>query len=507
MAKTTRQRWSGLSTWQLMVTILFVAIFAMAVRPPTDTDTWWHLKSGELMWETGKLLWADSFSHTVLGQPWINHGWLVQILLWPVWQGFGLSGLSLLLATVVTATFALVYVQCEGRPYVAALAILLGAVASSVIWAVRPQMVSLLLTAAVTFLLHRYKTSGNGRWLWPIPFLVVVWVNSHGGFVIAFLLLGAYLAGAWLNRAIPRSATAYPVRLKPLSLILLASLPAVLLNPNTVKMIPYALQTVSIGPLQEFILEWGAPDFHNLQFHPFIWLLLLTTVAMGLSRRRADWTDLLLVSLFGYMSLLAARNVALFAVIAPPVLTRHAVVAMDDLATYPRLSWLAALTHTLRPVRPRKPVALLNATLLVLILAGATTKVVIDLVRLQEPEVWGKGLPLGAAEFLRGHDLPGEMFNTYNWGGYLIWSLYPDKPVFVDGRTDLYAFNSEVLQDYAQVHWVRPGWPETLERYGVGHVITERTGLLDVMLAETGTWEVVYQDEVAVIYARETVAP
>jgi hypothetical protein len=507
MAKPAGQRTFGLSTWQLMVAILFLAIFAMAVRPPTDTDTWWHLKSGQLMWETGHLLRVDPFSHTVAGEP-ILYPPFFQILLWLLYRSFGLAGLSVMVASMVLISFALVYSQCEGRPYVAAFATLLAATASSVIWAARPQMVSLLLTATVTFLLHRFKTSGKGRWLWPIPLLVVVWVNLHGGFVIAFLLMGAHLAGEWLNRLTTDSTTTYPLPLRPLIVAMLVSVPAVLLNPNTIKMIPYAFQTVAIGPLQDFIQEWAAPDFHNVQFHPFIWLLLLTMVAMGLSRARADWTDLLLLSLFGYMSFLAARNVALFAVVTPPVLTRHAVSTLDDLATAnPRLSWLAALTHTLRPHRSRRSLALLNAVLLVLILAGAATKVGIDLVRLRAPEVWGKGLPVQAAAFLRQHELPGKMFNTYNWGGYLIWSLYPEKPVFVDGRTDLYAFNSQVLEDYAHVHWIRPGWSQILDRYGIGYVITERTGLLDMMLGETGVWEVLYQDDVAVIYAREPVAP
>ena len=94
------------------------------------------------------------------------------------------------------------------------------------------------------------------------------------------------------------------------------------------------------------------------------------------------------------------------------------------------------------------------------------------------------------------------MFNTYNWGGYLIWSLYPRVPVFVDGRTDLYALNSQVLDDYTAVHWVRPGWEQILDRYGVGFVITERTGLLDTMLAQADGWQATYHDEISAIYVR-----
>jgi hypothetical protein len=498
---------SGLTTRQLLVAVLFVAIFAMAVRQPTDTDTWWHLKSGQLMWENGHLLRTDPFSHTVAGAP-ILYPALFQGFLWPIYRALGLAGLALLLAGMIVASFALIYRQCDGRPYVAALAVLLAAIASSVVWAVRPHLVSLLLAAVLTYLLDRYRQNANSRWLWPIPLLVVLWVNSHGGFVIAFLLIGCHLVGEALNRFTLASPALPRLSLKPLLVVFLLSIPAVLVNPNTFKMFPYALQTVSIGPLQDFIQEWAAPDFHNIQFQPFIWLLLLTIGAIGLSRRRADWTDLALVCLFAYMSLLAVRNIALFALVAPPILTRHAVPALDDLATAnPRLSWLAALTHTLSPPRPRRPQTLLNILLLILVVIGAGVKVGLDLARVEDPDVWGQGLPLEAVEYLRDRDLPGEMFNSYNWGGYLIWSLYPDKPVFVDGRTDLYALNSRVLEDYSQVHWIRPGWPQVLDNYDIGYVITERTGLLDMMLAETEGWQPVHDDDLAVVYVRAKAAP
>jgi len=260
--------------------------------------------------------------------------------------------------------------------------------------------------------------------------------------------------------------------------------------------------------LQDFIQEWAAPDFHNLQFHPFIWLLLLTLAAMGLSRRRADWTDLALVGAFGYMGLLAVRNIALFALVAPPVLSRHSVFALDDLATvHPRLSGLAALTRTLPSPSPRRGLVALNLFLLILVVIGAGGKIGADLLRLRDPDVWGEGLPLEAVEYLRNHDPPGSMFNSYNWGGYLIWSLYPDNPVFIDGRTDLYALNSTVLDDYSQVHWVRPGWEEILNRYDTGYVITERTGLLDTMMAERPGWSVTHRDDLAVIYQRAESIP
>lgn len=501
MGKTGGQIGAGLTTRRLLVALLFVAIFAMASRQPADSDTWWHLKSGQLIWETGQLPRTDAFSHTVAGQPWIDHGWLVQAFLWPVYRASGLAGLALLLAAIVTATFALVYGQCEGRPFVAAFATLLAAVASSIVWAIRPQIFSLLLAALVAWLLDRYKRTGDSRLLFLLPPIVALWVNCHGGFVIAFILIGCHLVGETMDRLTSR---ALPTQHKilPLAMAALACVPAILLNPNTTRMIPYAFQTVNIGPLKAFIQEWASPDFHNLQFHPFIWLLLLTLAAVGLSRRRAGWTGLALVGVFGYMGLLAARNIALFAVVAAPVLARHTVAALDEMASdNPRLSWFAALTRA-PSLHPRRSHALLNIALLAVVVAGAGLKVGVDLARMSDPEFWGRGLPVKAATYLNEHELSGKMFNTYNWGGYLIWSLYPEQPVFVDGRTDLYAFGGSVLDDYVTVHWTRPGWQQVLDQYVIGFVLTERSGPLDTMLAQTASWRRVYEDPLAVIHVR-----
>lgn len=66
---------TALDTRRLVVAILFILLFAMAVRIPTDTDTWWHLRAGDYMIEHRAVLLADPFSLTRLGAPWIDHSW------------------------------------------------------------------------------------------------------------------------------------------------------------------------------------------------------------------------------------------------------------------------------------------------------------------------------------------------------------------------------------------------------------------------------------------------
>ena len=106
MARYSWTRW--LSTSRLAVAILFVAIFAMAARTPADTDTWWHLQAGRVTLESDRILQRDVFSHTRQGQPWINHSWLSQIILYLLFHNFRYFGLGVFQALVVVVAFAFV---------------------------------------------------------------------------------------------------------------------------------------------------------------------------------------------------------------------------------------------------------------------------------------------------------------------------------------------------------------------------------------------------------------
>ena len=109
--------------------------------------------------------------------------------------------------------------------------------------------------------------------------------------------------------------------------------------------------------------------------------------------------------------------------------------------------------------------------------------------------------PASAADYLRGRDLPGEMFNSYNWGGYLIWRLYPEGRVFIDGRADLYG--DEFIEEYLRVAYALAGWEETLARFGVGHAVIEASSPLAGVLALHPAWREVYRDEMAAVFVRE----
>lgn len=473
-----------------MLVILFALLFALAARVPVDTDTWWHIRSGEYILQNG-FIYTDPFSYTMRGQPWIDHSWGAQVILYAIWQLGGYLGLTVYMAGLATAGMYFVYRMCSGSAYLRAFALVIGAAAAAVFWSPRPQMLSFFLSAVVLYLLHLYKREHRDR-LWLIPVIMGIWGNLHAGFSIGFIFLFGYIAGETLGNLFnPRSEAVIPWRgVRKIVLVTVVSVAALVVNPYGLQMLLVPFQTVSIGALQNFIQEWNSPNFHERQTWPFIALLLAVLGASGASRRRLDWTDFVLVSGTAFMGLLAGRNIAVFAVAATPVLTRH----LDSLLQ--ERGWV------IQPLKTTtRRMARINLLLVALALVAAAVKTVLVLDDETVQPVLEDTLPVQAAAYMRQEQPPQPIFNSYNWGGYLMYVL-PEYPVFVDGRTDLYG-DDFLTNRYFQTATGGPGWRDTLAEYGVNTVIIENGSGLARSLGDDADWRLAHEDDLAVVYVRE----
>ena len=497
---------------RLVMWITFLAVFAMSARVSIDSDTWWHLRTGQWIVEHRAALQVDPFSYTREGVAWQYPGWLVEAPMYLLYRAFGPGSLNLFTAVMVTLAFVFVWHTLSGGVFLRAFVTILAAAVSGVYWAARPYLVTFLLTAVVLWILESYRWQANedkkaSKRLWWLPVLMIVWANSHGGFATGFILLGVYwfseLAGWFLDLTRRQKAAVDPSaanqksesqdhksRLLRLSLTGVLMVLAVCLNPSGPAVLAYPFMTVSIEALGAYIQEWQSPDFHQRAAQPFIWLLLLTLGAVGSSRKRLALSDFLLVSGFTYLSLLAWRNVALFALVAPPVLTRHAAPVLEGIAR--RLGFRSA-----RAI-PSRGQATLNWILLGLVILAALVKAVMVLPSGANLAEIRKNMPVEAVAFIQKTALPGRLFNSYNWGGYLLWEL-PEYPVFIDGRTDLY--NDELINQWLQVMRGEPGWQGVLDRWQVRLVLLEPGAPVVGQLALNG-WKLLYQDERSVVYGR-----
>ncbi len=525
---------------RLVPLVAMLAIFTMALRFSIGPDTYCHLRAGDWMLSEGTILKVDPFSLTRLGSEWIYPGWLAQIAMSLSYRLMGFPGLNLLTALTVTATFGFVWMTMREGPLLRAFVLLFAATASAVYWSARPHIFTFLFTAVTLWALSRFRRK-RSRIIWVIPVLTAVWANMHGGFVLPILLIGLEILATSIDLLLPRlriaiaqrgsgaeseggergsaagpeggeaslgatsereadgatevrdandeirAEAARPGKLKVLIGVGLASVAAIALNPFGLDMLAYPFRTVSISVLQDFIQEWQSPNFHQIEVQPFLWLLLIVLFAMAISPKRPTSIELIYIGVFAYLGFLAARNIAIFALVAAPVLSRHLGAILEN--------WIPHRTGgkelSSRLTRP------LNVFLLALIAFVALIKGALPLSSQFNDDTIEDQMPAEAVLFLRDKQPEGPLFNSYNWGGYVLWDLYPQYLSFVDGRTDL--FDDAILEEYLDVWRGNNGWQAVLSKWGIQTVLIETDSPLARELLREG-WMVVHEDEQATVF-------
>jgi hypothetical protein len=165
------------------------------------------------------------------------------------------------------------------------------------------------------------------------------------------------------------------------------------------------------------------------------------------------------------------------------------------------MGWMRPLMEASgRPLAGGRVLSLLNWLLVALIAIAALARVYLQLAPGVVEESLDGSLPGGAVAYVQAERPPGPMFNSYNWGGYLLFMLWPDYPVFVDGRTDLY--DDAFLRQYLSTYVADEGWQESLDEYGIHLVIVETNSLLAKFLRLEPTWQEAYRDEMAAVFTR-----
>jgi hypothetical protein len=473
---------------------------ALSLQKIRSLDYWMHLRTGRLIWEGAAVPSVDPYSYTLPGTPWVDVYWLFQL---------GLHGLHALggheAVVLGKALLALLLVVLLGRIgyrperaalSVAALALCLLVVGDRIM--PRPELPTFVLLAATLLLFDRFERRGDA-WIFAWPLLQLLWVNLHGLFVLGFAVAGAHAADE-LARPVLGRGPLRPRRLGRLGAALALALLACVINPNGLDTALLPLQQLSMigSPEQREALALQAVETASLLRNwralsplllaAFGLLVLLSGAAMAFGRRRLRPSDPLLWSLFLLLALLAIRNMALFALVAAPLLVRNTNAWLD--ARGARLPGADALA------------ALLAVAVALLAWDAARG----DLFRrLGSPREPGLGVldvlhPVGAAEWIAANRPPGPLGHHMADGGYLIWRLYPDYLVLADGRW-IYRARPEVVRLLGEKSFRRL---DAELHFGtvIVHYSPLDLGPLLRALYRDREWQLVFADEVAAVFVR-----
>jgi len=133
------------------------------------------------------------------------------------------------------------------------------------------------------------------------------------------------------------------------------------------------------------------------------------------------------------------------------------------------------------------------------VVAGVHTAQVIR----RQPQAEMQHFPAGAVAYLQAHPISGPLFNHYDWGGYLIWKLYPSTRVFIDGRADLYGnelHGEDLLHQFAATYQLKDDWRESLQHWNIHTVLVPANSALATGLRNVPGWTICYEDTLAVIF-------
>lgn len=449
-----------------------------------DPDMWWHLKSGEVIWTTHHIPTADLFSYTTNHHAIVPQEWLSQVLMYGAYRLAGCSGLMLWLCALTTILLVAGYLLCTLYSRNAKVAF----VGAMVLWffstgglVVRPQMISYVLLVLELLLLYAGYARGS-RWFFALPALFALWVNCHGSFLFGLIVLGAFWVCSFFRFHAGSLACVRwrPAQQRALGWNLLLSAAAVFLSPLGAKQVLYPLDTMLRQPLVVTQIDEWKP---LLMSDPRGVALMgvLGCIALLLIVRRSERIylhELVLLALSAWFALSHRRMCFAFGIFAGPVLAR----LLSD-------SWEKYDAERDFPIANAVMVAVAG---LAIFLAFPGSKALAKQV--------SDGNPVAAVDYIRTHDLHGNMLNSYLYGGYLIWTM-PERPVFIDGRSDLYEW-AGVFREYGQWATLQSDPNVLLDKYSVSFCLLERDAPMAHVLPLMHNWKQVYSDDKSVIFAR-----
>lgn len=491
-----------ITTKRLVISIIFLSLFAMATRIVVETDLFWHLATGKFILETKTIPLNDPFSYTKFGVPWkgASVAWISQTILYLLYSNFGYGSLHLFTGTMVVIQFAILYQCLSGGAFLRGFTLILAATTASVYWSPRPYIISFVFTALFLWILEKFRWRRNNK-LWLLPIIMVIWVNSHGGFIYGLILWGIYglsegiewIQSIWSSKNFRinnfRKDQDYQTRIKPLLIVALFLFIATTINPSGITMLTYPYETISQNAASNLINEWQSPNFHDISMMPYIILLVLTIGSIGISKKSISWSDFLLLIFAITISLVYRRNIPIYALILPIVFTRFG---------YPVAEKLGDLFNY-KGLNDQKPpffFNVLNWSLLIIILGFTIYKITLVVPSNINNEIITEIMPSSAVEIIKGEGLSGNLFNSYNWGGYLILML-PEYPVYIDGRADLYG--DEHINEWISIIQAEDGWQEKLAKRNINIILTEPFRPFTSKLESEG-WKLIYEDGKSMLF-------
>lgn len=472
----------NLAAMLAMATLAYCLFLYGAGELFRDSDTGWHIRTGESILATRTLPRTDPYSFSKAGEPWIDWEWGSDVLMGLAHRVDGLRGVAVLTALSIGACSWLwcrLSFAAEGDFLIAALLAPPMVTTASLHWLARPHVFGWLFLLATMLYLERVRRVG-----WPSLLAVAgvsaIWANLHASFFLGPGIALLYAAGHFLTD-----------RAKSLRFvwIALAALAGSFLNPYGWHLHAHVLAYLRNEELTSRIAEFQSFNFHDKSATQVALTMGLGALGVVLALTQRKLAHFLVGSVLLFAALRSARVIPLVALAVLPLAIGAITQALHGVR---RLKLALDYSAGLRAIDARVNGGIFTvvATALMLIALRAPAFS-------QQIGFSAKQYPVRAADAIAKLPENARIAATDHFGGYLIYRYSGTRKVFFDGRSDFYG--AEFMQGYFVLNTARPGWREIVRSFGFTHALLPTDSALADALEHAG-WSRLATDPVATLW-------
>lgn len=486
---------------------LFMMCWVYAMKfSSVDYDLMARLAVGKMFAQTGNVLPYDVFSYTVT-TPWVDHEWFSSVIFYFLGNNWGDKGLLILKVTLIFTIFFLISriiklqnPQPDAHKNILFYFLLMIALYTTICHSIRCQLITFTLFALWLYTLERVRR-GETRLLWIMPATMLFWANCHGGLVAGIGLLFMYGVGEFLNR---KPCLKYFLTLIPTGLV-------TLINPYGFRYLTFVFMATTMK--RTYITEWAKTNLMGTWSQWYgLKLIVLATIAgivFNIIKNRKNLWELdkvkyIVAGVTLYLALSHIKLQAFFLIV---------VAAFFYHDFYGILSWIGNCIVQKTGKIGEKVLLFLavykNSVVYAVMIIGG-----ILLMQYTPPLIAlsPTKLPVGAVEYVREHNIKGNLLTVFHWGSYAAWKLYPDCFIALDGRyEEVYPMRvfSDVLGflSYKNVPKRNIKWDDAINKYhtdliimGIGNDNEKKA--FDALL-KTNNWKLLYKDKISALFVRK----
>lgn len=399
--------------------VVFIITLFFSYNLTQNYDTWFHIKSGEVILNQG-IIHHDVFSYVSANRDWTPYEWLFQVGIFLFTKFFGLEAIKYLIAILTAITITIIYKIVRklfnASNTQALIAVTIFFTANFRFFTARPQIVAFIFLIINLGLIFLYLLKNRNLLVLTIP-VTLIWANLHASIALDVLFFFGYFFICLINYILLKEKE-WLKKAKVLFIFSLITSIFTILPPLGLAQYEFLLKIFQNSKLiSSFITEWYPLAGFSYAFYTYTLTLLIVFAIFFYSiftskqfvRNIIPLLPFIFIPLMGYTS---ARNIF------------YGYFAFSILLAF----GLSKINFN----KTSKALKIITLTLLgiLLIIQGyyfysAT---------IPSPLYF----PVNATKFIKDVDIKGNMFNEFRYGGYLLYHLYPQKKIFIDGRTDFY---------------------------------------------------------------------